>query len=159
MYCSGRRHKKAARCSQTVFQNFSFEDNCSKVVPKWCLAHFHTMLKSYKSKEKPRQTPWFLWLRRQDSNLRPPGYELLKSVFSVAAVGLFALFQGKPGGRSPLQTVLSTLCYPRMGQRMGQTLHTPIWIFQKTHIDNWRRIFLSKSCLQDHRIKICCFFK
>ena len=44
----------------------------------WCQTSFdmfHFVSKSCKNKEKPRQKPWFLWLRRQDSNLRPPGYE------------------------------------------------------------------------------------
>ncbi len=44
----------------------------------WCQKEFdmfHFSSKSHISKEKPRQKPWFLWLRRQDSNLRPPGYE------------------------------------------------------------------------------------
>ena len=35
------------------------------------LGMFHSASKSHKNKEKPRQKPWFLWLRRQDSNLRP----------------------------------------------------------------------------------------
>ena len=60
MCYSGRRHKKSARCSRTVFQNLNFQGNCSKVVPKWCLALFHTISKSYENKEKPRQKPWFL---------------------------------------------------------------------------------------------------
>ena len=45
----------------------------------WCQTKFdmsYFAIKSHKNKEKPRQKPWFLWLRRQDSNLRPPGYEL-----------------------------------------------------------------------------------
>ena len=50
--------------------------------PRWCqnwcqmkFGVFHFASESHKNKEKPRQKPWFLWLRRQDSNLRPPGYE------------------------------------------------------------------------------------
>ena len=34
---------------------------------------------------------------------RPPGYELLKSVFSVAVLRVFALFQGKPGGHESVK--------------------------------------------------------
>ena len=58
-------------------------------------------------------------------NLRPPGYELRKVVFSVAALRVLALFHGKPEGHNPFRTTLSTRCYPSMGQRMGQaTRHT-----------------------------------
>ena len=36
----------------------------------WCqirLSIFHFVSKSHENKEKPRQKPWILWLRRQDS--------------------------------------------------------------------------------------------
>ena len=63
-------------------------------------------------------------------NLRPPGYELLSIRFSVAVVMLFALFHGKPGGRSPFRTTVSALCYPRMGQRMGQRIYPSPYAIQ-----------------------------
>ena len=85
---------------------------------RWVRVLPHTFMK--KKNSHLLVTVFLFWLRRQDSNLRPPGYELLKSVFSAAALGILALFQGKPGGRSPFRTVVSTLCYPRMGQHMGQ---------------------------------------
>ena len=75
MCCSGKRHKKAARISRTVFQIFSFWGNCSKVVPKWFATHFHFARKSKKKHGILNKYRAFLWLRRQDSNLRPPGYE------------------------------------------------------------------------------------
>ena len=38
----------------------------------------------------------------------PPGYELLKSVFSVAVVELFTLFVENPEVMSPLKSTVST---------------------------------------------------
>ena len=51
--------------------------------------------------------------------------------YKKAAVGIFALFHGKLGGHSPLRTTVSTLCYPRMGQRMGQQSFTNYSLFFK----------------------------
>ena len=64
-------------------------------------SHFETsnfLVSKTKKKAIPFGMTFLFWLRRQDSNLRPPGYELLKVVFSVAAVAIFALFCAKTGG-------------------------------------------------------------
>ena len=67
------------RCSKKT----SFESNCSKVVPKWFLGHFHFTYKSKKNHGILIKYRAFLWLRRQDSNLRPPGYESCFFLFTV----------------------------------------------------------------------------
>ena len=81
----------------------------------WCqmkFGMFHFARKSHKNKEKPRQKPWFLWLRRQDSNLRPVailGIFVASDVASSSADRCHSLASLFPPPAAPLLTKLCSL--------------------------------------------------
>ena len=81
----------------------------TKVLPK-------ELAKKIKENTRFLSKSGVLWLRRQDSNLRPPGYELAMRVQSVGEQGFHGTFRAKkrrkPGGRSTKLNRLFDRCPP-----------------------------------------------
>ena len=67
--------KKPARLRRTVSPESDFWMYWPKIGPKRQSRSFQTTPKSQKNPGILLEYRVFLWLRRQDSNLRPPGYE------------------------------------------------------------------------------------
>ena len=80
------------------------------------------MPKKLRKTPKIRRNQAFLWLRGQDLNLRPPGYELWPRLLSAAFETFPGLFGQNCLLSAPLVPLSAACSDPSLGHGLGQAI-------------------------------------